>query len=183
MSKKTNKNIEVETRDFISKSQYYSLIKFLKNKGKFLGQDKQITYYFSGKNDLRIQKNNKFAKLWLKIGCNIYDDHREEIEIKFDRNDFDRLEELLIKLGYKVEIKWFRTRNRFQWKGTKVTVDSTKGYDYIIELERISDKKNKEKVYQKLLQQLNQLKVELTPKKEFERKYKYYKKNWPRLIK
>ena len=43
--------------------------------------------------------------------------------------------------------------------------------------------KNKEKVYKKLLQQLNQLKVELTPKKEFEQKYKYYKKNWPKLIK
>jgi len=179
---KKNKYIEVETQNFISKSQYYSLIKFFKKQGKDLGQDKQITYYFSGKNDLRTQKSNKFAKLWLKSG-KTHDIYREEIEIKFDRNDFDKLEELLIKLGYKVEIKWFRTRNRFQWKGTKVTVDFTKAYGYIIELERISDKKNKNKVYQKLLQQLNQLKVELTPKKEFERKYKYYKKNWPKLIK
>ena len=181
MKSKSNKNIEVETQNFISRSQYYSLIKFLKNKGKFLGQDKQITYYFSGKNDLRIQKNNKFAKLWLKSG-KTHDIYREEIEIKFDRDDFDKLEELLIKLGYKVEIKWFRTRNRFQWKGTKITVDFTKSYGYIIELERISDKKNKNKVYQKLLQQLNQLKVELTPKEEFEQKFKYYKKNWRSLI-
>jgi hypothetical protein len=61
-------------------------------------------------------------------------------------------------------------------------LDFTKGYGYIIELEKMSDTKNKNKVYQKLLKQLNQLKIKLTPKEEFERKFKYYKKHWPSLI-
>ncbi len=176
------KNIEVEVRSFISKSQYYHLLKFFKKNGKSSGQDKQITYYFSGKKDLRIQKNNEFAKLWLKMG-KIHDDSREELEIRFERSDFDKLEKLLLMLGYRVEIKWFRTRNRFQWQGTKITVDFTKAYGYIIELERMSDRKNKKQIYQKLLKQLNQLGLASTPKKEFEKKFKYYKKNWPKLIK
>ncbi|HEB01454.1 MAG TPA: CYTH domain-containing protein [Candidatus Portnoybacteria bacterium] len=181
MVKSQAKNIEVEVRSFISKSQYYNLLKYFKKQGKFLGRDCQITYYFSGKSDLRTQKNKNLAKLWLK-GGRIHDNHRKEIEIRFNRKDFDKLEELLITLGYKVEIKWFRTRNDFLWKGTKVAVDYTKGYGYIIELERMVGPRNKNRVYQKLLEQLNQLKINLTPKKEFEQKFRYYKRNWPSLI-
>jgi uncharacterized protein YjbK len=48
MPPKSNKNIEVEIRSFISRSQYYNLLKFFKKQGKFLGQDRQIAYYFSG---------------------------------------------------------------------------------------------------------------------------------------
>jgi len=181
VSIKSNQNIEVEVRSFISKSQYQNLLDFFKKNGKFLGDDYQITYYFSGKNDLRIQKNNNFAKLWLKSG-KIHDNAREEIEVKFNRNDFDKLEKLLLALGYKVEIKWFRKRNKFQWKNIKVTVDFTKGYAYIIELEKLSTAKNKDKVYQNLLNQFSSLKIELTPKKEFEKKFNYYKNNWEKLI-
>ena len=182
MKLKSNKNIEVEIRSFISKSQYYHFLKFFKKNGKFLGQERQITYYFSGKDDLRLQKSSGFAKLWLKKWQNIHDDCREEIEIKFARNNFEKLKELFLALGYKIEIKWIRTRNRFKWQNTKVAVDFTKGYDYIIELERLADKKNQDKTYQKLLKQLEQLKIKLTPKEEFEQKFKYYKKNWQSLI-
>jgi adenylate cyclase class IV len=50
---------------------------------------------------LRIQKNSQFAKLWLKTG-KIHNDCREELEIRFNRDDFDNLEKLLLKLGYQV---------------------------------------------------------------------------------
>jgi predicted adenylyl cyclase CyaB len=178
-----DKNIEVETKSFISKSQYYNLLKFFKKNGKFLGKDNQTTYYLSGKKDLRIQKGSQFGKLCLKYWKEIHDDCREEMEIKFDRGYFEECKKIFSALGYTTEIKWIRIRNRFLWKGTKVSVDSTKGYGYILELERMSDKKNKDKSYQKLISQLEQLKVDLTPKREFEKKFKYYKKNWPRLIK
>ncbi|MDD2388098.1 MAG: hypothetical protein PHP52_15095 [Bacteroidales bacterium] len=35
----------------------------------------------------------------------IHDDSREEIEIKFDKNDFEKLETLFLSLGYNIEIK------------------------------------------------------------------------------
>ncbi len=176
------KNIEVEVRSFISKEKYEELLNFFKRKAKFLKEDYQITYYFSGNNDLRIQKNNFFSKIWLKKG-KIHDKYREEIEIICKREDFEKLYELFLALGYEVEIKWFRKRHAFEWNGINVMVDYTKGYGYIIELEKMCSDEEKESVYEELKQKLIQLGVKLTPKEEFEKKFEYYKKNWKKLIK
>jgi len=171
---KSKNNIEVEARSFITKKQYEDFLKFFRKKGKFLGRDKQITYYLSGPKDLRIQKTNKFSKLWLKDG-KIHAKYRQDIEIRCAREDFEKLEELLLKLGYKVQIKWSRVRNDFLWKGIRVSVDWTRGYGYIIELEKRGREKDKEKIYQSLLKKLKELGIKLTPKKEFDKKFNYYK--------
>lgn len=176
-----NLDIEVEVRSFISEKQYNELLEFMQKNAKLIKKDNQITYYFSGDNDLRIQKNDFFSKIWLKAG-NIHDPHRKEIEVKFDREKFEQLEKLFLSLGYTVDIKWFRKRNLFKWKDIDVAVDFTKGYGYIIELERMSDEENKEKVYEFLKQKLKELNINLTPKEEFDKKYQYYKENWKKLV-
>lgn len=171
--------IEVEIRSFISEKQFNQLLGYMKQNAKFLGEDNQISYYFSGSADLRIQKCDTYAKIWLKKG-KIHDKHREEIEIKFDREDFEKLEKLLNVLGYEVEIKWFRDRKRFDWDGIKVTLDYTKGYGYIIELEKLVSR-SEEKIYKELEDKLKELGVDITPKKVFEEKFFHYKKNWRSL--
>ena len=42
---------------------------------------------------------------------------------------------------------------------------------------------NKEREYEHLKQRLKSLKVEITPKEEFDRKYIEYKENWKHLTK
>ena len=74
-------NIEVEIRSFISKEKYNELIEFFKKNAEFINEDYQETYYFDTKEDLRIQKNNYFSKIWMKKG-KMHDEQREEIEIK-----------------------------------------------------------------------------------------------------
>ena len=113
----------------------------------------------------------------------IHDNHREEIEIKFNRDEFEKLEELFLSLGLKVQIKWFRKRFEFRWEDITVCLDFTKGYGYIIELERMASAANKEKEYENLKQKLESLNIEITPKEEFDKKFLYYKKNWKSLIK
>lgn len=174
-------NIEVEVRSFISKDKYEELLEFFKKQGKFVNEDCQITYYFDIKEDLRIQKNNFFSKIWLKKG-KIHDSYRKEIEIKFDRDDFEKLEKLFLALGFNIKIKWFRKRHTFKWQDIDVMVDYTKGYGYIIELEKMSSKQEKEKTLELLKQKLKILNISLTPKKEFDKKYKYYKENWKKLV-
>ena len=175
-------SIEVEVRSFISEDQYGELLDKMKEEAEFIEDDYQITYYFTGDVDLRIQKNNNFAKLWLK-GGKIHDKHREEIEVKFDREDFDKLERLLILLGYEVEIKWFRKRNKFDWNGIKLTIDYTKGYGHIIELEKIAEEnEDKDKIYKELEGKLKSLGIDITPKEKFDEKFKYYKENWKTLV-
>ena len=102
-------NIEVEIRSFITKEHYEQLLDFFKVQGELLKDDTQETFYFSGEQDLRIQRNNFYAKVWLKKG-KLHDAQREEIEIHVERNDFEMLEQLFLTLGYTVSIKWFRHR-------------------------------------------------------------------------
>ena len=177
----TMQNIEVEIRSFITKEQYNKLLDYFKKEGRFVKEDYQETYYFDAKEDLRIQRNNSYSKIWAKEG-KIHDEAREELEIKFDRNEFEKLEELFLKLGFKVQIKWFRKRNEFNWKGIKVCLDHTRGYGYIIELEKLCSKNNEKETLNLLKEKLKELKIPLTSREEFEEKFEYYRKNWKELI-
>lgn len=174
-------NIEVEIRSFISEEKYQQLLDFFKMNARLLKEDDQETFYFSGKHDLRIQRNNSYAKIWTKKG-KLHDDHREELEIKFDRSDFERLESLFLALGFEVEIKWFRKRCEFEWDDITVCLDHTRGYGYIIELEKMSSEEEKGIVYEKLQAKLASLDIAQTPKEEFDRKFIDYKQNWKSLV-
>jgi predicted adenylyl cyclase CyaB len=173
--------VEVEIRSFISKEKYDELIEFFKKEGEFVKEDDQETYYFDAPFDLRIQKNNFFSKVWMK-GGKIHDETREENEIRFDRNDFERLEKMFLALGYNVQIKWFRKRHDFKWQGIDVSVDFTKGYGYIIEFEKSCEENEKEKTLEMLKEKFNILNVPLTSREEFDQKFQFYKKNWKDLV-
>ncbi len=172
--------IEVETRSFISEEQYRKLSDFMKRNAEFLGEEDQVTYYLSGEADLRLQKCDTHAKLWLKKG-GLHDGQREEIEVRFARGDFSSLEKLLETLGYETEIKWFRRRKRFSWEGIKVTLDFTRGYGYIIELEKKTESEDSEKIHEDLEKKIRELGVEITPREVFEEKFRYYRENWREL--
>lgn len=173
--------IEVEIRSFITREKYLELIERLKKEGEFLGEDFQETYYFDAKEDLRIQRNNFFSKIWMKKG-KIHNEQREEIEVKFARDDFEKLERIFLAVGFSVSVKWFRTRHSFKWQGIDVAVDFTKGYGYIIELEKIVSENEKEETLALLKEKIAALGVPLTQKEEFDRKFQYYKKNWRTLV-
>ena len=137
--------------------------------------------YFDALEDLRIQLNNNFSKIWLKKG-KIHDEQREEIEIRGDKNDFEKMEKLFLALGYIISIKWFRERYSFKWEEVDIALDFTRGYGYIIELEKMSDESHKEETTDYLKTKLDSLGIPLTTKEKFDEKYKYYKENWRGLV-
>lgn len=174
-------NIEVEIRSFITEDEYNRLMKFFKENTEHLGEDDQITLYFSGDEDIRIQKSKKFAKIWMKRG-KIHDEHREEIEVKFRTDDFDKMFKIFNSLGYEIEIKWIRKRNSFKWDDIDVMIDHTQGYGYIIELEKMTNDEDKEEVYNYLKSKLKSFDIEITPRKEFETRFREYKEKWKEII-
>lgn len=182
LSKINSQNIEVEIRSFITKEKFQELLDFFKKNAELTKKDFQETHYFDCEQDLRIQKNNSGSKIWLKKG-KLHDDAREEIEIKTDKENFQNLENLFKNLGHNIEIKWERLRHQFNWNEIKICLDYTKGYGYIIELEKMSNEQDKEKTLEELKQKLKELNIPLTPKEIFNEKYNYYKKNWQELIK
>ncbi|MBU0929884.1 MAG: CYTH domain-containing protein [Nanoarchaeota archaeon] len=174
-------DIEVETRSFITEQEYKNLIEFMKKNAEFVKDDYQITYYFSGEKDLRVQQNNFFSKIWFKEG-QIHDKYRKELEIKIPKEDFDKIVNLFETLGFSIEIKWFRKRMQYNWNNVKVTIDNTKGYGYIIELEKMSDDEHKESVYKELIKKLKELNIKETPSQIFKDKFEFYKQNWRDLV-
>lgn len=174
-------NIEVEIRSFITKEKYEELLIFFNKNSEKIKEDYQETIYFNSNEDLRTQKSDSHAKIWLKKG-KIHDDFREEIEIKFNKEDFEKANKIFESIGLNTKIKWYRLRNQFNWNNIKVCLDYTKGYGYIIELEKLTNNENKEEALEELKQKLKELNISLTPKQEFEDKFKHYEQNWRELI-
>lgn len=174
-------NIEAEIRSFITKEQYEELMEFFMREAKLLKEDEQETHYFDAKEDIRIQKNKFFSKIWMKKGY-MHSESREEIEIKTDKEDFEKLQKIFAAAGHNVKIKWLRKRHEFSWNDISVCLDYTKGYGYIIELEKMCSENDKEETIDLLKQKLAQLQIKLTSREEFERQFKYYEQNWKNLI-
>jgi len=175
------KTFEVEVRSFISDSQYKNLIGKLKKIAKFKGKIDEQTIYF-GSERLRLRKDKKFSYLIFKFG-KIHQNSRGEIEVKFKKEDFEKLKDIFQRIGFPVKAIWKRKRLVFDWNGTKVLLDDTKGYGKIIELEKITNEKGKEKAFFQLKTKLKILGIKkITPKKVFDQKFNYYLKNWKRLI-
>ena len=172
---------EVELRSFITKEKYNDLLLFFQKEGQFLTEDEQTTYYFEAPVDLRLQQNKSHCKLIVKKGA-IHDEVKEEYEVPFAHDDFKRVHELLLALGYTVSVQWFRKRLSFKWEDVLVTLDETKGYGLILELEKQCGTGEKDQVLEMLAAKLGFLGVTLTPKQQFDEKFAEYKKNWKMLI-
>ncbi len=176
------KNIEAEVRSFLSKEEYEKLLDFFKENAEFQKEDFQETVYFDSKKDLRIQKSDHFSKIWLKEG-RMHDDCREELEIGIKKDDFWKVEKLFLSLGYKARIRWKRKRVQFKWRDINVCLDFTKGFGYLIELEKMVSENEKEGEHKRLQKTLSELGIKATSKEELERRFNYYKENWEKLIK
>jgi len=174
-------NIEVEVRSFINKEKYLELLEYFRLNARLIKEDNQENYYYDVDANLVVQRGNSGSMVRIKKG-KIHDNCREEKEIFFSRDEFDKINNLLVELGYKNEIRWYRSRKEFDWEGVRVCLDYTKGYGYIIELEEMSDEINKDGVLEKLRLKLKELRIEETSKEEFNKKYEYYKENWRELV-
>lgn len=174
-------NIEVEIRAFLSLEEYTQLQAFFNAEAVSSREDNQLTYYFTGPDDLRIQKNDYYAKIWMKKWL-IHDEAREEIEIKCDRNDFSTLEHLFLALWYDVEIVRQRKRLHYTRWDIDVSLDDTTGYGYILELEILCEKDKQEANIAYLKTKFAELGIVITPKEVFQEKYDWYKENWRQII-
>lgn len=175
-------SIEVEIRSFIPKEKFRELKEFFDKNAKFLGEDEQETVYLDGDKDIRMQKNSKYAKLWRKEG-KMHDAARKEEEVRFPRENFDRvLKCITLFFGFGVKSKWLRKRLSYTWDEISVSLDDTKGYGLILELEKMVSMKAAEKTKSYLKRKMKELGIKITPREVFEKKFNYYTRNWKKLI-
>lgn len=166
--------IEVETRSLLTDEEYANLLNILNRQAKYVNQEEQETHYLDSAIDLRIMKSNK-TKLWMKSG-KMHDNRREEIEIIFEKNDFEKLLKIFEKLGMKAKLKWFRKRITFTMGELTLTLDDTLNYGKILEVEKMCNEHEVEKSEKEIKSMLKKLGVKETPKEIFEKKYAEYVK-------
>ena len=173
--------IEVELRCFVNKDKYNELLNRFKKEGKLVAEEEQETHYLDDQGMLRIQQSSTYSKVWYKAG-KLHDSQREEIEVKAKREDFPNIEKLFKALEYKTHIKWIRNRKEFEWRGVSAMLDYSKGYGYILELEKMSDEANKDMDLAELRERFSELGLQPASKDEFDRRYREYSANWEKLI-
>lgn len=174
-------NKEVELRSFIGDADYTRLVDYFRTHAQPQGVDDQVTHYLDVPQDVRIQSNSSYAKIWYK-GGKLHDESREEVEIKFAREDFGKMEKILAALGLGVKIKWFRKRLSYDWDGVSVALDDTRGYGKILELEIVTDEAGEGGALERLRGKMAELGVAITPREEFERRFKEYEKDWRNMV-
>lgn len=172
--------VECEVRSFIDAAKFAELYDFFVANASYVGEEEQETRYFDCPQDLRIQKGRSHAKVWLKKG-EMHAEGREEIELRVPREEFATLERLFDALGYGVKIVWYRRRLTFLWDGIGVSLDDTRGYGRIIELEIMTTPEDQEMTVALLKEKLTELGVSLTPKEEFAARFAHYEKHWREL--
>lgn len=172
--------VEAEIRSFLSKEDYLRLLQRFQNEAERLQpRSTQETLYLHGKEDLRIQRTEidgspPEAKLILKEG-KLHDTARGEHEVFFDVHQFEQLIALFTAMHHPVELAWHRIRYTFRWQGTIITLDDTRDYGYVIELERKGSPEAAEPALQAMRIQLTELGIEETPRATFDRAYASYK--------
>lgn len=174
--------IEVEIRSFISKEKYDELLDFFKKNAKFIKKENEETEYYADHGSVRLRKNETSAKIIIKSG-DIHDEAREEHEISISYKDFQLYQEMFKKLNIPKKIRWERIKNTFEWDGITAELGFSKGYGYIIELEKITTEDKKEEALKELKEKMALIKIPITPKEEFEKAYENYKNNWQILLK
>lgn len=176
---------EIEYKFVLKTKDKNKLEKFLKaNKAKLVSEGTQDNWYYQapGKNDLRIRRTDKEAYLILKKGW-MHDNDRDELEIKVDRKDFLRLDEILTALGFKYDTKWYRKRKEYKYKNFTITIDFNAGYGWVTEIEQTVRAGGEEKAKQEILDLAKTIGVKPATKELFNKMYNFYKKNWPHYIK
>ena len=175
------KNIEVEIQTVVAGKDWPRLKKFFDRNAKFLGEHKDRTAYFEKNGRIRIRMEPAWAYFVFKSG-KMHDRARKEIEIKFSKKDARLAEKFLNSLGFPVQIRWERVRRKYLWNGVTVTLDDTRGYGKLLELEKMSAAGGQERTFKLLVKRLKFLRVKPTSRENLNRKFRNYIKNWRKFF-
>ncbi len=172
--------VENEVRSLIDEARHNELLHFFQKEGEIVKEDEQLTFYFNAEQELRIQINDFFAMAQIKSG-NMHDEQRKKTTIKTERENFPYLFALFDGLGYEVESRWNRVRHEFRWEGMKVTLNDTQGYGYLIDIEFMTQIKNKRTV-ERLKRKLQKIGIRPSTKQELNERYQWYIKEGQTVV-
>lgn len=159
------KNIEVEFFAQFNKEKYHRLFSFLRKNAKNLNKDDKNNWFFLFPNkNLKVVKeiSKKTAKIVLKMNKIGLANSGEEIEIKIDQKDAEKMVKIFKELGCNKIIHTFTKRHNFKYKGVEIALKYSEDWGYHLELEiMIKDKSKQPQAEAKIQKIANELGVNL----------------------
>ncbi|PIZ57454.1 hypothetical protein COY23_01390 [bacterium (Candidatus Torokbacteria) CG_4_10_14_0_2_um_filter_35_8] len=148
------KNIEIELRSLIDENKFIELNRFLKENGKYLGEDNKDTHFFLFPDKLLKVTNNlskQSAKITLKLNKIGKGSDFKEIEIPISQVDVDKTVEAFKYLGFTNNQYSYQFRNNYMYKDIGIAVKYTQSWGFHVEMDLvISEEDNKEETYKQI---------------------------------
>lgn len=171
------KQIEAEIRGRLRNfkktlSEFKQKAKFIKEKDRFSllyfrGEiPKDVSEIKNEKVDLRVRVTNKNAEIVMKHGTWGGSDNRREILIPIELEKFEDAIDLLKYLGWDSGVIMTNKTYVFNYKMIEFALVDSKHYDYF-EAEKMTDKKNAEKVMEEIKEICREFELEPFREEEF----------------
>lgn len=159
---KNKKNIEVEVRGPLSKSEFIKLEKYLKKSGSFKLDKERILIDYSmfipteglkGRTrDIRLRVTNKIPEIVVKIGKMGGVESRKEISVSANQGDFDKLVQIFAAIGLTKGMLCVRKSRVYTYKGLEFTLVEVPGHSFYFEVEKlISSDENREQAQKEVI--------------------------------
>jgi predicted adenylyl cyclase CyaB len=178
------KNIEVELRSLIDECKFIKLNRYLRNHGKYLGEDNKDTFFFLFSDKL-LKVTNNFSKHSAKITLKLNKIGRgsdfKEIEIPISQDDVGKTIEAFKHLGFRDNQYSYQYRHNYIYKGIEIAVKYTQSWGFHVELELLVDEdEDKEEVKRKILAVAESIGLQIMSDKELKDFTSKIDKGWNR---
>lgn len=149
MSKKVDKQIEIEMRAMFDKTKHDEIKVFLDKNAEDLGEDnKDVWFFLLPDKFAKVTKNisKGTAKMTLKLnrpgrGSSDF----EEIEYPISPDDFDKAVKLFSNLTFDERQNSYQERHNYLYKGVELSLKFTETWGYHLELEVLINDPDKQK--------------------------------------
>lgn len=177
------KQIEIELRSLMDKSEYQRLKKTLDKKSEDLGQDNKDVYFFLLPDKIVKAVNNESkgtAEIVMKLnrlgrGSSDF----EELEIEINPKDFEKAVKFFSNLDFNQKQRSYQKRRNYIYKGVEIALKHTDSWGYHAELEiLVSSKKEQEKAENEIRKVAKELGIEIMTEEEISKFAQKIDKNY-----
>ncbi len=147
--------IEIEKRALLTEEKYNETLAFLVSNGEDLGaDDKDVVYYIYDDKLLKLVHNMSKGNAKVSLKMNKLGDAVavEEYEIPFEQDKFTEMKMIFGAIvSPKQIIEGKQLRRNFSYKGCEIAMKWSKDYGYHIEIEIVTEDKDKVEVFEATL--------------------------------
>jgi predicted adenylyl cyclase CyaB len=142
------KNIEVEIRGILNKTEFNKAKKFFKEKAKFIEKKRRVLIDYSvflpgegirsRQRDIRVRVTNDIPEIIVKLGSWGGSESRRELSFMGRKGEFGTLVEIFGQLGFTKGMRAKRDGLIYTYKGIEFSLIETPGKNYYFEAEKMA---------------------------------------------